>query len=503
MATVPKANLDLRQFHVAATAPQKNFKPEVSSNLLPFPAAPARPAFLRDERYACYFALDTFILLINTLLFSLLMPIVVGLTFVPMQLNQRELFAFCVLALFLIAALLLAIDIYDPDICYGLQSQCRRITISACAAAGLLFCFAVLLGTSLSEVLVAASTYVADICCLSGWRYAMHSERKRAALNRRPSVRRVAVLGQHAPEVARKLREHPQLGYLVWVALLPSELNPSPSLLKEQLDQILLQQFIDDVFLCGLDASVLSILREYARRRTVKLHLVPDIQFMLRAKMPFRWVGGIPVMTLNDYHYDHVKLVIKRISDIVGASLLLLLLSPIMLLLALAIKLTSRGPVLYCSERVGEKGTNFRFLKFRTMEVGADLKWETLRSHNEREGPFFKMKNDPRLTCIGGFLRKYSLDELPQLLHVLRGEMSLVGPRPPLPAETSLYNLEQLGRLHIKPGLTGLWQVSARSNPSFERNVELDLLYIETWSPWRDLKIMAMTLPAIFNGTGQ
>jgi exopolysaccharide biosynthesis polyprenyl glycosylphosphotransferase len=503
MATASKPAFDSRQFQVAAAAPKKQPKADDSTYVLPFPAARARFAFTRDEHYACYVTLDIFVLLMNTLIFSLWLPSIVGFMFAPMRLNQRELFAFCALALFLIATLLHAIGIYDLERCHGLRSQCHRITFSVCAAASLLFCFAVLLRVSLWEVSIAAITCVADICWLIGWRYALRHERERATQDRRASARRVAILGQHAPEVARKLKEHPQLGYVVSVVMLESELHPSPILLKEQLDKLLLREFIDDLFLCGLAAPVLSSLRGYVNRRTIKVHLVPDIRLMLTAKVPLRWIAGIPTMTLNDCHCDHLKLIVKRISDLVGASILLVLLSPIMLLIALAVKLTSRGPALYRGERVGEKGTTFQFLKFRTMQVDAELKWHTLRTQNEREGPFFKMKNDPRVTRIGGFLRKYSLDELPQLLNVLSGEMSLVGPRPPLPAETTLYKIEQLGRLHIKPGLTGLWQVTARRDPSFERNVELDLLYIETWSPWSDLKILAMTLPAVFSGTGQ
>jgi len=459
---------------------------------------------VRDEHYAEYLALDVFILMMNAFLFSSLLPWVVGFTsLAPVTLNQRELSAFCLLALFIIAAMLHAIDIYGLGLYRGMRAQVQRITLSAAATACVLFCFAMLARASFWEVSIAAATCAADVCWLSGWRYALHSERKRAAVERLPSARRVAVLGQHAADVSRKLRERPHLGYIVSAVIPDSELNRAPFLLKEQLDKILFREFIDDLFLCGLDAAVLTSLRDYAGRRTVKVHLVPDLQLMLNTKIPLRWIAGIPVLTLNSHDRDHLKLIIKRMNDIVGAGILLLLFAPLMLLIALAVKLTSRGPVLFCDKRVGEKGTTFQFFKFRTMEVGADLKWHSLRSLNERNGPFLKIKNDPRLTRIGGFLRKYSLDELPQLLNVLRGDMSLVGPRPPLPAETSLYKLEQLGRLHIKPGLTGLWQVSARRDPSFERNVELDLLYIETWSPWSDLKILAMTLPVVFAGTGQ
>src|SRR3954463_8261786 len=174
-----------------------------------------------------------------------------------------------------------------------------------------------------------------------------------------------------------------------------------------------------------------------------------------------------------------------------------------MLVIALAIRLGSRGPVLYRSWRVGQNGKLFLFLKFRTMVANADDLKENLQHLNEREGLLFKIANDPRVTGFGRFLRRYSLDELPQLVNVLRGEMSLVGPRPPSLDEYENYTAEHQTRLAAKPGITGLWQVTARNDPSFTTALSLDRSYIEQWSPWLDLKIILKTMPVVLQGEGQ
>jgi lipopolysaccharide/colanic/teichoic acid biosynthesis glycosyltransferase len=166
------------------------------------------------------------------------------------------------------------------------------------------------------------------------------------------------------------------------------------------------------------------------------------------------------------------------------------------------IKLDSPGPAFYISQRIGKKGRSFSCFKFRTMVVNADNLKSSLSAHNERSGPLFKIRNDPRVTTLGRYLRKFSLDELPQLLNVIKGDMSLVGPRPPIASEVERYELEHLRRLEVLPGLTGLWQVRAREDPSFDQYVTLDITYVETWSFWLDLKILARTAEVVFRGTG-
>lgn len=195
--------------------------------------------------------------------------------------------------------------------------------------------------------------------------------------------------------------------------------------------------------------------------------------------------------------------VVKRTADIVISLALLVLFAPVMLLIGLIIKLCDGGPVLYVTNRVGLWGKEFSFPKFRTMEVGADQLVEGLRGKADfPESITFKMKEDPRVTRFGKFLRKSTLDELPQLWCVLKGDMSLVGPRPPLPSEVALYNLEQRGRLDIPPGLTCIWQVQGRSTVPFDRQVRMDKEYIESQSFWLDLQLLLKTIPAVFFGRG-
>src|SRR3954467_4379884 len=194
---------------------------------------------------------------------------------------------------------------------------------------------------------------------------------------------------------------------------------------------------------------------------------------------------------------------VKRGMDLVFSSVGLILLAPLMAVIALIIKMESSGPVLYRSWRVGQNGKIFVFLKFRTMVVNAEELKESLQHLNEREGLLFKISNDPRTTRCGRFLRRYSLDELPQLVNVLRGEMALVGPRPPSLDEYERYTAEHQIRLAAKPGITGLWQISARNDPSFARALSLDRSYIENWSPWLDLKILLKTMPVVLQGDGR
>jgi lipopolysaccharide/colanic/teichoic acid biosynthesis glycosyltransferase len=193
---------------------------------------------------------------------------------------------------------------------------------------------------------------------------------------------------------------------------------------------------------------------------------------------------------------------VKRIADVILATAGLLALLPLLLAIAAAVKLDSPGPVFYRGVRIGRKRQKFLCCKFRTMIPQADAAKEDLRAHNEREGAFFKITNDPRVTRAGWFLRRYSLDELPQLWNVLRGEMSLVGPRPHPPDDVERYSVEHMQRLDFVPGITGLWQVTARRDRSFERSVTLDVEYIKTWSLALDLRILWKTIPAVFQGSG-
>lgn len=213
--------------------------------------------------------------------------------------------------------------------------------------------------------------------------------------------------------------------------------------------------------------------------------------------------GGLPLMHIRPPLRSRPLRAVKEAADRSAAALLLLALAPLFVLLAVLVRTTSPGPAFFRQIRVGVGGREFTCLKFRTMISGAERMQAQLAHLNEkRDGVLFKISNDPRVTRVGAVLRRYSLDELPQLINVLNGTMSLVGPRPPLPGEVARYSEEMRGRLAVKPGLTGLWQVSGRSSLSWPESVRLDLSYVENWSPRLDAEILARTATAVVRGTG-
>ncbi|HEY3611523.1 MAG TPA: sugar transferase [Pseudonocardiaceae bacterium] len=235
---------------------------------------------------------------------------------------------------------------------------------------------------------------------------------------------------------------------------------------------------------------------------TAEMVVAPVLMEVAGPRVHVSGVLGMPLLRVSAPVFVGVRRVIKEIFDRVAASLLALLLLPVLLLVGLSIKLNSRGPVFYRQRRIGKDGRPFTMVKFRTMVVDADARRVALRLADEGAGPLFKLKADPRITKVGGWLRRYSVDELPQLWNVLAGTMSLVGPRPPLPEETETYGPDVRRRLLVKPGLTGLWQVSGRSDLPWEESVRLDLRYVEDWSLALDALILWKTLRAVFGGEG-
>jgi exopolysaccharide biosynthesis polyprenyl glycosylphosphotransferase len=263
------------------------------------------------------------------------------------------------------------------------------------------------------------------------------------------------------------------------------------------------KQFIDEIFFTSpCERGIVQDVLDQARIQGVDLRVVPDMYDGLAWNSPIEYIGQFPTIPLHRGSVNEVGLIFKRALDILLSSLALLFISPILLAVAIAVKLDSHGPVFYFSERIGKKGHVFRCVKFRTMVRDAERRRADVMHMNERDGVLFKISNDPRITKVGRFLRKYSIDELPQFINVLRGDMSIVGPRPPIASEVREYKLNHLRRLDVTPGITGLWQVQARQDPSFDNYVSLDVTYIENWSIWLDLKIIARTIGVVLAGTG-
>jgi exopolysaccharide biosynthesis polyprenyl glycosylphosphotransferase len=258
------------------------------------------------------------------------------------------------------------------------------------------------------------------------------------------------------------------------------------------------------VNLAGIDNTRLQFLLSACEREGVSVIVRPGFFARSPFGMTVDWFAGEPVIHYNVRSAPASHLVVKQILDTALSAALLLLISPLLLLIALAVKLSSPGPVLFRQQRAGLNGRPFQLLKFRSMSAGAEQQQSTLAPHNEMTGPVFKISRDPRVTPLGRFLRRHSLDELPQLWNVLRGEMSLVGPRPLPTDEVKKFSDDaHRRRLSVRPGLTCLWQISGRNDISaFEDWVRLDLAYIDQWSLWLDFKILLGTIPVVIFGRG-
>ncbi|MBM2827144.1 MAG: Undecaprenyl-phosphate galactose phosphotransferase [Dehalococcoidia bacterium] len=270
------------------------------------------------------------------------------------------------------------------------------------------------------------------------------------------------------------------------------------------LAQIIHSQNIDEVIMAMSASAHVSVpgVAETCRREGVAFKIVPDLYEMSFTSLDIDDLRGIPVIGMKEVSIRGVNLLVKRGMDIVFSTALVAILSPLWAFIVLLIKLDSPGPVYFRQQRAGTGGRPFTALKFRSMRDKAEADLSQLMDKNEATGPLFKMKQDPRITRVGRFLRRTSLDELPQLINVLLGDMSLVGPRPPLPSEVEQYERWHLKRLDVAPGLTGLWQVSGRSELPFDEMVMLDIYYIENWSLGLDIQILLRTIPAVISGRG-
>jgi exopolysaccharide biosynthesis polyprenyl glycosylphosphotransferase len=316
--------------------------------------------------------------------------------------------------------------------------------------------------------------------------------------------------GRTAGAIAEALREHRWWGYRIlgFVAVEPGEeadprAQPSAGTLAE-LPRLLSENVVDEVVfaLTPRDLGRFEDLVLALQEQGVLVRFALDVLPHAQARVDLEEIDGVPLVTLSTSPSGPFELALKRSMDVALSALLLVLALPAITGVALAIKLGEGGAVLFRQRRCGLNGRVFTLYKFRTMVDDAEERLAEVAHLNEMNGPVFKSRNDPRVTRLGRLLRRFSLDELPQFWNVLRGDMSLVGPRPPIPEEVVRYERWQRRRLAMKPGLTCLWQIRGRNAIDFEEWMRLDLEYIDTWSPWLDLKILAKTLPVVLSGRG-
>ena len=370
----------------------------------------------------------------------------------------------------------------------------------------LLSAFVYLSGVKIVSRRVVGYSGILNVVALIAWRL----WKRRFVLHRVAEgigVRNAVIIG--AGRIGRALAEQMETNKLLgyhFTGFLDANHTTHPKLLGnvQDLPRIARAQFVDDVFITiPSERELVKTVAAQARLNRLNVSVIPELYDGLGWTAPIAYVGEFPVMELHGEPIPAFGLFVKRVLDILISAVSLVLVSPLLALIAAIIKIDSSGPTLYHSARVGRKGREFICHKFRTMITNADEVKEQYRHLNEREGPAFKITNDPRITRVGGFLRKYSFDELPQLWNVLKGEMSLVGPRPHPLDDYAQYDLEHLRRLDVRPGITGLWQVTARQDPSFETNMHLDLEYIENWNLLLDLQILAKTAVEVPKGTGR
>lgn len=317
--------------------------------------------------------------------------------------------------------------------------------------------------------------------------------------------------GEVGRAVIRQMLARPELGYRIVGFLDDDPVKGSSDLgrLKglgplSNFDDVLAAEHVDEVIIALPWADQRKIMRlvHACERVAIPVRIVPDLFQLSLSRVDVANLGGIPLIGIKEANISRSGRLVKRALDLTLSSFGLLLTAPLFLLIAVLIRLDSAGPVLFRQTRVGEGGRPFKIYKFRSMRSGAENEQVALLQLNEATGPLFKIKDDPRLTRVGRWLRRTSLDELPNLLNVIRGEMSLVGPRPGLPSEVERYDSWQRARLDIAPGMSGLWQVSGRSELSFDEMCMLDIYYIENWSLAMDLSILARTVPRVLTGDG-
>jgi exopolysaccharide biosynthesis polyprenyl glycosylphosphotransferase len=390
----------------------------------------------------------------------------------------------------------------------GLHEQ--RMTVQAALTSGLLLCGTLYLsnGEAISRVVVALMVLftTALLCLRRALRRMIVYRRFREGVE----TRNVLIVG--AGRVGHALKNHIEslqhLGFRFkgFIALSEREAESGDAdVIGDVRNCLSLARslFVDEIFFSvPAEKKLVIAMVEEARVAGIDVRVVPDMYDGLAWNARVEYIGQFPTIPLHRRDFPIGGILVKRVLDITVASAALVVGAPVMLAIAVAIRMDSEGKIFYKAQRIGRKGRAFPCYKFRTMVHNAEQLKAELEHMNERDGVLFKIANDPRITKVGRVLRKYSLDELPQFYNVLKGDMSLVGPRPPMAAEVEQYDLAHLRRLDVLPGITGLWQVEARQDPSFDSYISLDTAYVENWNLLMDLRILARTVGVVLSGTG-
>jgi exopolysaccharide biosynthesis polyprenyl glycosylphosphotransferase len=401
---------------------------------------------------------------------------------------------------------------YRDDVFGAGTDEYKRVFNASLVTAGLVGvgCYLVKFQLSRGFFLLAFGLGIPSLLVVR-WvlRQAVHRARRQGKLQYRVLI---AGSPEHVDEIAAVLQRESWLGYHVAGALVPAadlceETAAGVPVIGacEQATSVITASDADLVFFAGGALTSAGQLRRIVwdlEKAHVQVVVAPSVTDVSGERIRVRPVGGLPLMHIDPPRSTDAARWGKRVFDLAGSSLLILAFSPLMAYAAARVKLADRGPVFFRQTRTGRDGDHFGCLKFRTMVVDAEDRLAALHAETGHEVGLFKMQDDPRVTKPGKWLRRYSLDELPQLFNVWRGEMSLVGPRPPLPREVASYESDVLRRLRVRPGMTGLWQVSGRSDLSWAEAVRLDLYYVDNWSMLQDLSILGRTIGAVFSSRG-
>ena len=441
--------------------------------------------FLVPTDYIMLILSGVFVYFLRFTAFTSLRPVIYEIPF-------NEYFISVLLIALLWLGIFVLSGLYNLELKRRFSKEVPKIFLACSMGIMLIVAFIFFKGEYFSSRFIILAAWLVSIVFVSLGRALIHIL-ELSAYKKGRNLEPILILGQDktTEQIINYLQNNPGVGYKVLD-------NPkSFSDLQEkwlervgEINQIIQTDSLLERF------EVLKII-DFCHEHQIIFKYAADIFGSLVSNVQMEEINGIPIITLGQTALCGWGRIVKRFFDLIGAFLALMFFSPLFLILAIIIKIDSRGPVFVSLKRIGQKNRPFQLYKFRSMIPNAQKLKKELLKHNERKGPLFKMENDPRITCFGRFLRKTSLDELPQLFNIIKGEMSLVGPRPHEPQEIANYARHHKQLLAIKPGLTGLPQISGRSKLSFEEEAKLDIYYIENWSLLFDLQIVLMTVPII------